>query len=934
MIMKIKHITIIVVTLLTAVALRGVDAFAQDSLASTSGIYNAVNIAPGSAHVVVEGDLLRRSSQMYLGAGLAGRVPGLFVATDNNEPGNETYSFNIRGNSTTSSNAPLLLIDGFEVSNLNYLNVKDVERVTVLKDASAIAIYGFKGANGVILVETKRGRSGKLSIDAGVNYTIQQAAVKPTMLSSAQYAELTNEANKNYYNVPFYSYSQDQIDAYRSGENPLLYPNRDWYDYFMKPSVNTVNAYFVANGGSEYVNYYTSIDYTRQDSPYRTDHDYEYTYGLNRIQMRTNLDAKINDYISAFLNVDTRISKRNSSNAGDIYASIFSMKPTTYGPTTPNGGVLVTPENLEPTYGRLNRSGYVKQNEVNTLANLGIHFDLSAITEGLSATVEGVFHNNLYSNMRGNSGYAKWTSAPNGDDLLFTEYGTSKDEPITLSKDVNSNYSTQFNANIGYHKVLDRHRVGVNAIGSYYYALNQADNFPSLYIGGSATGSYSYDETFFLDVIASTQGSYRLSPKNRFGFFPAASFAWVVSKHDFLRDNPVISSLKLRTSYGEVGYDGFASDAGNYIYKDNIDRSGGMYIQNLGGGINVFKYANRNLTWEKSRILNVGFDLELMHYITLSANYFDDRRRDILTPNDTDPIMTGIPIEARPWKNMGKVHNQGVEFTAGFQKEIDRDWLVGASGYVTYAKNKVLATGNLDYDNTYYYSNRSLGFPVGQIWGYQIDYSNGNGYFNSNDEIIQSGLTYDGTAPTPGDFKYIDYTKDGKIDVRDMVPMGGTSTPEVNYGLELSAKWKDLDFSMLFQGVTGHYYSVSSGLGYYENVQNGTFFERHLNAWTPERYAEGATITAPALKLIGGNASHRSSNYYLNDMSYFKLGNVSLGYNIPYKFYSKISSRVHLSAMNLFTIDNSNSKDMHAENSSLTQFPVYRYYQIGLNINF
>ena len=903
---------------------------------------NRSNLSVTSSAATISGEELGKTHHSHLGAALAGRLPGLIVSQSSNEPGAENYTLNVRGTSTTNGRAPLILIDGIVSSSFDYINPQDVESVTVLKDAAATALYGMQGGNGIISIVTKRGVYGKPTLSLNVDYSFQEAVRTPKMTNAVQYASLMNEAYENQGLGKYYMYSSDEIGKYESGADPELYPNNDWYDMFMKPVVQTQRVNFSAHGGGEFMKYYTSLGYMHQDSPFQTDGKPSKPFGLHRYDIRTNVDVKLNKYVRGYMNLAGRVQRNIVSNTeggtGAIYSSLFDMAPNIYGPLTPDAKVIATPQVTNPTYGRINRDGYRKQINTHVNAILALDVDLAFITKGLSTSGQIAFYTNALSNIHGKTDYERWirnTSVP--DELVFTPYGANTDQPITLGKGVSYAYRSEFEWNLSYNRVFGDH-----AVRAHGFINKQYENAAALDTGilpyvtmtyGFQVG-YGFKNVLFADFVAGYQGSEAFAKGHRYGFFPSGSVAWVISNHDFMKNSKVFSNLKIRGSYGMTGNDNIEGGR-RYLYKDNFQTATGGYIGAWGNIINEIQFGNPLVAWEKSKIVNVGLDVGLWNQLTLSADYFKDNRSDILTNRNTVPGSSGISAEALPPANIGKITNEGFEIRLGYLKDINKDWTINLSGYFALCKNEVKNLDELVYTEDYAYKYRNTGYPVGQQWGYRIDYSNGNGYFNSQQEIDASGLSYDGQAPRPGDFIYQDLNKDHVIDVKDMAPMGYGAMPEVNWGATLNLSWKNIDLSVLFQGVA-RTSAFMSGCGFFESYKTGTFFEKHLNAWTQERYASGAEITAPALSLTS-SSSHRSNDYYLYDKSFGRLKNLEIGYRLPLRWSNKIqceSIRVYFSGVNLFTFDNMDNKDFDAEMSGLTVFPTYRYFNVGMNIMF
>lgn len=894
----------------------------------------------GGAAIVITGDELRKTHNHRLSAALAGRVPGLYVKSTGNEPGKETYSLNLRGASTINGRSVLILIDGM-IGGLDNINVNDVESVTIMKDASSTALYGMQAAAGIIYVKTKHGGISNSSINVDVNYTLQNPITTPKMVSSGDYATMLNQAWKNDGFGDYYIYSQDDIDNYYSGNKRDLFPNNNWYDMFLKNVVQTQNIHASGQGGSKYVKYYASLGYMHQDSPFKTGDALE-TYGLNRFDFRSNVDFLINDYIKGYVNIAARINKDLYPNAVDgtagIMKSIFDMAPNVYGPLTPDGKVVVTPENTNPTYGRINRTGYVKGTDYNLSTNMGLEFDLRFILPGLKTSGNFIFFNNTTSQNKGVSDYERWTrDLTNIDELKFYQFGTTEKEPLLFSKSTQSSIRSQYDWNIDYDKRIKEHRIGANLfLSQQYYNANKVQGVqPVLRMTYGGRLSYGYKNLVFADVVASYQGSEQFSEGNRYGFFPSGSVAFVASNMDVLKNNDILTYLKLHASYGLVGNDAFGDD--RFLYRDylaNATFNGGVNYLSL--PIDIIRMGNPYLTWEKSKILDLGVDFSLFNQLSLGIDYYNDRRTDILVQDNLTPLVNGLSSNYLDKKNLGEIHNSGVDISLGYFKQLNKEFSLGINSNFGFNQNKIVELAELPKAKDYKCKYRQTGYRLNQNWGYEIDYSNGNGYFNSQKELDQSELTYVGKSPRLGDFIYKDQNEDKVIDEKDVVPIGETSIPQISWGAELFLKCKSWDLSVLFQGL-GKFGGFNSGVGYYENYNNGTFFEQHLKAWTPERYANGEEILAPALTKQG-SSSQKSNNYYYQNKGFARLKNIEVGYTLTDKsFMRKLNMnqlRFYVSGMNIFTWDHMKTNDIDVEAGRAINFPTSQYWTIGLNLNF
>ena len=892
------------------------------------------------AVATVTGEELCKTHHNNIGAALAGRLPGLIVQTGNNEPGSESYTLMVRGTSTTTGRSPLILIDGMKVDGFAHLNPEDVAYVSVFKDAAANALYGMQGGNGVISFTTKRGEISKSRISLNANYGVQQSIKTPEMLDSWLYAALENEAYKNDGYGNYYAYSLNDIFAYKDGTNLDLYPNNNWYEMFMKPVVQTQDVSLSATGGTKFFKYYTSLGYMHQDSPFETDGTNPKEFGLNRFHVRSNVDLRVNDFITGFMNIAARIERNTITNSSGgtagVINSMFEMPSTVYGPLTPDGQVVVTPQYTSPTYAQINRSGYRKQTNTHVSANVGLNFDLDFLLKGLSASGEAKFYTYSLSNIHGNTDYERWTrDLTKTDELVFNRYGTSEYKPITLSKGNLYSYTSEFDGNLNYKGKFGNHSVSGLLNLNYQYdnpEFTVLQPYKRLTVGIRA--SYAYKDLLFFDAVTSIQGSEQFRDGKRYGAFPALSAGWVISNMNWNKNyRNIISLLKLRASYGMVGNDQMTDD--RFLFRDRLTVAGGGYIESLGNIINYNRIANKDITWEKGKIANIGIDLSLLDQLSLGLDFFREVRTDVLVPSYTVPSSFGLPGDVLPFLNNGHIVNKGFDIYAGYSKQLTKDFSLNISGNFAYNKNKIKSIGEMYLGDDYAYSYRQTGFSIFEQWGYQIDYSNGNGYFNSDEELNSYGLTYEGVAPRKGDFIYKDLNNDDRIDEKDMAPMGKTSIPSCTWGANLGFKWKGLDISVMFQGLGG-YGTFNSGLGFYETANNGKYFKHHVNAWSEERYINGIEITAPALSK-SETASHKPNNYYFQDKSFVRLKNVEIGYTLPISISKMLSCRnirVYASGVNLLTFDKMKSDDLDVEMSSLNSFPTYRYINVGLNVTF
>lgn len=892
----------------------------------------------------VTGEELNRTPHMNLLSALAGRLPGLIVRQTNSAPGDESFSFNIRGSRTSNGQTPLVLVDGVISPGISSINPRDVEAVHVYKDAAATALYGMQGGNGVISIVTKRGTFGAPRISIDADFSMQQPIKTPDRIHSWEYAELRNQAAKNDGQGDYKYYSQEDIDNYRSGENRDLYPDTDWYDMYMQPNVSTQRINVSAFGGSNVVKYYANVAYTHQGSPFNVSEKSKYdpSGSLDRFNFRTNMDVKLNKYIGAYMNLSGQVQRDGGSRSGvsDIYSSLFNMPSTIYGPLTPDGKVIATPQETSPTYGRINRNGYIRNTGTTMDAILGLRVDLSFITPGLATSAQAMFDARSQSNVSGNTDYERWErDMSKADELVFKKIGTQVETPVSLSKGVLYNYIYEYRWDLTYNRKFGNHTVGAAA-----FIKNQQESkditgitgiLPYLRMTYGGRASYGYKDLVFADVALSYDGSEQFGPDYRYGTFPSVSAAWVINNHDFLKEATWLSNLKLRASYGQVGSDQLLGK--RYLYLENNKKGGGGWGTYGSASIEEYERGNPKVQWETSDIANIGIEAGFWNQLTFGLDLFHEKRHHILLLRNVLPSTYGISAGYFPIANMGEIINKGFEIQLGYHKAFTRDFSLGIQSHMSFNTNEVKNLDEVPFADDFAYRYNKTGFRSGQQWGYQIDDSNGNGYFNSEEEIQAAGLTYEGRAPRPGDFRYKDLNNDQIIDKKDKAPIGYSGIPRIEYGANLSMTWRDFDFSMLIQGLA-QTTSMSSGRGYYEHENTGSYFPMHKQAWTAQRYANGEKILAPALS-TSQSASQRENDFYLRDNSFVRLKNLEIGYRLPRVVSKAIkgqSIRVYVNAQNLLTLDKLKEidKGIDPEMNTITSFPSQRIMNIGLHVTF
>lgn len=926
--------------------ISGVIVFAQtDSLQIQMGYYSVTELANTGAYSTVSGEVLSKSPVARLSQTLAGRLTGLSTLELNSELTQEGIAKIIRGSSTINGSQPTIIIDGIisPNSNFDFIRPEEIESITILKDGSTTAIYGMQGAIGVIVITTKRGYQGSRKVNVYVDQSFQQMTKRPQLPGSPEYAALRNEAGVNDGLQPYSQFSEAQIAGFKD-ETDQLYPNNDWYNRFVKDWTYSQRAGISAQGGNDKAKYFSTINYLHQTSPFiitpEANRKYDPTPKVHQASIRTNIDAKFNDYLSAFLllNGCLNINKTTKYGNADIYNRIFNLPPTMYGPLTPeemNTDGNLTPESNQvithdsedyPVYGALNRSGYSRILTTTIQAQAGVNLDLNFLTKGLSLTglmayqTYGTNVTNTHQDFERYVRHNDWTQ------LRFTKFKTYENTPLSYNKNSTFFYNLNLSARANYQRTFGDHQI--QAMAFYYYSKQEKQSLtgtsilPYLNENVGVTALYGYKNRYFVKGDLGYSGSEQFSPEHRYTATPAISAAWVASNEDFFPKLDWLNFLKLRISYAINANDQLGDS--RFLYADDIRSDG---YEGLRG--------NPNLSAEIIKKQNYGVEIGFLKDFSIRADYFDYRCDNMLINIGLIPEYQTVPLQYYPKLNNGKMENKGIELELGYDKQISDKLVVYGKASYTFTRNKILYSSELPYTD-YAYPTHTEGFRNGQPWGYLIDYSNGNGMFNSQEEITTYGLTYSGmVAPREGDFIYRDLNNNGVIEEGDLAPIGHPRVPEIYYTLSGGIEWKNFGLSFLLQGADNTSVVVREGGGY-EYAGLGLFTDLHQHAWTADRYANGEKITYPALSLTQ-SANHVANSFFVMDASYLKLRNVEMTYSLPESICREFNIeqiKLLVSGQNLLGFDRMRSKYIDPETGSITAFQPYRVYNIGLKLTF
>lgn len=876
---------------------------------------------------------------------LAGKLPGLITVQSSGEPGADAANLYIRGLGTYGSSAPLVVIDGLPRNKADFdmLDPNEIESITILKDASSSSLYGIQGANGVVVVSTRRGGgNAKPKISFTVQQALQQPIRLPETMSSYQQA-LYHRATDFNDGQPM-RYTDEVLEIIKSGSDPYQYPNTNWFDVVLKEHSwqQQYNINISGSAGKDNrVNYFISGSYINQGTLLNHEDVFRKNYGVNskydRYNFRSNVDVQATKRLNIRIDLAGRLETRvgPSESFPYVFQVITSRKPSSqaiYNPdgTLAAGSALEIPYQNNP-YGVITQSGYYTHQSNVMYGTVSAKYDLDFITDGLTVQAYFSFENTNNLNRIWRQSFEQfWYRGPDKDGVPFYQDYTTKGRLAASTSSYVERY-TYYDVRLNYDKTFGKHQINAQLLGNRTLKNLQYQEYLYAYQGLSARAAYNYAQRYFLEINLGYNGSENFPPGKRYGVFPAFSAGWVLSDEPWLNSPDWLKILKIRGSYGTVGNDQIGGDRFLFITEFGPGGThahagaatiypGGYYFGTTNGGTlaagghNEIRVGNEYVTWEKAKKANVGFDLSLFHNnaVNLTFDYFYEKRDNILTAAGSVPDYVGIDNVAP--RNSGKVLNHGLEAELRIMKQVSRDFSFFANFQVTYAKNKVLEndqpTPKFDYQDL-------RGYEIGYDLGYKS-----LGYFKDQADIDNSPKQNLGLDPIPGDVKYQDTNNDGIVDVDDRVPIKCFSVPTFTGGLSLGINWKGFDFSMMFSGATG---GTARLWAYDSSIIN-------LQRWTESN--------KDALLPIAHTSANNNviSDWNLMSTDYLKLRNIELGYTIPSHLLNRIkisSARVYINGQNIAVWDKMWLKDRDPESagSGTLPYPLQRIFNIGLRFD-
>ncbi|MFC3809071.1 SusC/RagA family TonB-linked outer membrane protein [Lacihabitans lacunae] len=938
------------------------------------------------AVVAVQGEKLIKSPSVDLTNSLSGRLPGLVVVQQSGEPGADGATISIRGTNTLGNSSPLIVIDGIpdRDGGIGRLNPRDIESISVLKDASA-AIYGARAANGAIIVTTKRGKSGKPTLTYDFNQGFSQPGVIPNMANSFEYASIMNELpiyktipsnewgnawnsikTTGSYKSPTAgisalnaNYSPDAVQKYQNGSDPWGYPDTDWFGDAFKNWAPQSRHNIQLSGGSENIKYMSSLGYVNQDAIYNNSATRYQQYNF-----RTNVDAKINKYVNTSLGIMVRREKRRypTESAGSIFRMLMRGRPTE-PEVWPNGLPGPDIENGQNPYViTTNATGYQDEPTDYTQANGSVNITNPWIS-GLKLTLNASIDKNSKTTKTWQTPWSlyywdKTSYEADGKTPLLVGAVRSNFKDPRLYQGYSSVLNTNLTGLLTYDKKIGAdHNLSLlagitkeNFEGENFNAFRR--NYISaavdqLFAGGSLqqnTGGsayqrarlgyygraqYNYKEKYLAEFIWRYDGSYIFPESSRFGFFPGLLLGWNISNEDFFK-NEVVDYMKIRASYGQMGND--------QVYYNNALQEY-AYLSTYGFGaypinnqvvttLRETVLANPSFTWERANNYNIGTDLTMLNgMFDMTLEYFFNRRSQILIQKTgSTPASSGINSLLPP-VNAGKVDNRGFEFNIGYNNKASKALQFRAAVNGGYAKNKVVYMDEIPGAPSYQLQE---GKPINAYLVYKSD-----GVFKDQAEIDANTLNYSEVTGKllPGDMKFEDVNNDGKINADDRIRLDQNITPTFNFGSTFDFRYKGFDLNILLQGAAGAALRIQT-----ESGDIGNFLKySYDNRWSidnpssehPRLASRGDTY------YTGGNFGNNT--YYLFSKDYIRLKNLELGYNLPQNILdkAKVSGlRVYVNGLNLITVAKSKIFDPEATAQGGVYYPQSRVINTGLSLTF
>ncbi len=874
---------------------------------------------------------------------LGGRLAGIVSVQKSGEPGYDGADIYIRGISTYSSSpqGPLVIVDGVPGRSITDIDPEDIETFTILKDASATAVYGTRGANGVIIVNTKAGKIGKPNINVELNQAITRFTQLPKFVNAPEFMRMYNEGLQMRGRTP--QYTEERIKKHETGEDPDLYPNVNWFDVLFNKWATNRKALLNVRGGSEFATYYIGAGYYSETGMLKRDkiQSYNSSIKLDRFNFTTNVDVNVTKTTKIELGVNGFIINSNYPGIGtntlfNLAAQVPPhMIPPRYSnglwPKIPNGGFY-------SPYRDMTQSGYATEYRNTVRSNIRLKQNLDFLVKGLSFTTMFAFDsyswNNLNRKRNVQTYFAEGRNPDSSLKMMLVEPGSNV-LGYEGSRGGNRNFYTETALN--YSNNFGKHEVSALALFNQSDYINGDANdlvasIPFRIRGFSGRVTYGYSNRYFVEGNFGYNGAENFTPKKRFGFFPSFGAGWVASNEAFFEPlKNTISYLKFRYTYGLTGN----SNTGNrFLFLTRINTAGGFTFGVPGSQVSYNGYeeglAGSDVSWETGKRQNLGIEIKVLRdRLSLIVDLFKEHRTGILTRQLDVPYSSGYTAANLPYGNVGITSNKGIDVTLEYNHEFNRDYRINFRGNFNFNKNLAIADGLPPWQ--YPWLNRT-GHPISQRFGYVA-----LGLFSDSAEILRSPKQAGDVRP--GDIKYQDLNGDGQINSFDTKAIGYGEVPRILYGLNLSATVKRFDLFMFWQGaalVDFMYASGHSTNPFYEGPTIGNLYTQALDRWTPDnpnprpfypRMSTRQDITT----------NYYESTWWIKRADYIRLKEVMIGYNFSVKSLSRFgvkNLRAYLQATNLVTFSPWKIWDPELTEGRGYRYPQLSAFNFGIRVNF
>ena len=890
----------------------------------------------------IEPTKLQVGSSRSLSNNLAGQLAGVIAVQPSGEPGYDNSNFWIRGIASFSGNtSPLVLVDGVERS-LNDLDPAEIESFSVLKDASASAMYGVRGANGVIIINTKRGTIAAPSVNVRVEQSIPAPTKLPEFIGAAEYMSLLNSLESDPNKRMF---TKEQILKTYYGYDKDLYPNVDWIDAITKDYATSTRANLTVSGGTEILRYSLTASLYHENGIMASDKSlpYDTQSKLNRYNIRANVDLDLTKTTLVRFNVGGYLQNLHKSRSGtdEVFSAAFETPPFVHPAVYSDGTIPIASSNRPNPWAISTQNGYYRSGRSKLESLFAVEQNLKMITPGLKAKLTFAFdtyNENFVTRGKEPDYYSVAKSRNDEGELVHSilKYGSE-----FLDHSSNANYGNQsvyLEAALSYNQTFNNRHM-VDALLLYNQrSYDWGDIQPNRTQGIAGRFSYTFDRRYISEFNFGYNGSENFAKGKRFGFFPSIALGWLVSEEQFMEPiRNVISKLKLRASVGTVGNDNIGGRRFAYITTINSKANGynwGYTGDTYRDGVQEGEVGVGNLTWEKALKTNIGIEIGLWNELDFQLDLFKERRTSIFMQRATIPTQTGFINN--PYANYGKVDNKGIDLSLNYNKRINKDCNISVRGTFTYAKNTIIERDEPESVKGTY---RSItGHSINTLWGLQA-----LGLYTDDDFVdgkLKEGIPVPqlGGEVRPGDIKYRDMNNDGYITSADEGYIGSTTDPRIVYGFGGNINFRNWDMSFFFQG-SGDTYRIIGGSDYFIPGSGagvlGNVYTNYTDCWTEENPSQD--VFWPRLSQSTNTNNNRASTFWKKNMSFLRLKTLEIGYSLPKNVVNKISAksiRFFASGNNLFYISKFKLWDPELATSDGLKYPSMRSLMLGVEVNF